>query len=88
MFRIAEVRVTPILISDPPLLNVQGVHQPVHAPHDRRGGHRDGAVGLGETYGTPTTCGWPRRSARTWSARRWWSTGCWPRCWPPPSGLR
>lgn len=26
--RIAEVRLTPVLISDPPLLNVQGVHQP------------------------------------------------------------
>lgn len=25
---IAEVRLTPILVADPPLLNTQGVHQP------------------------------------------------------------
>ncbi|MEU2118984.1 glucarate dehydratase family protein [Streptomyces sp. NPDC016459] len=46
-----EVRLTPILISDPPLLNVQGVHQP-HTPRlvvevITRGG----VSGLGETYG-------------------------------------
>ena len=51
MFRIDEVRVTPILIADPPLLNVQGVHQP-HTPRTIVEVITDnGAVGLGETYG-------------------------------------
>ncbi len=48
---VAEVRVTPIAFRDPPLLNVQGVHEPwalrsiieIHAA--------GGLVGLGESYG-------------------------------------
>ena len=49
--RIARATVTPILIGDPPLLNVLGVHQPwtprmiVELETD------DGATGVGETYG-------------------------------------
>ncbi|MFI6643326.1 enolase C-terminal domain-like protein [Streptomyces sp. NPDC050504] len=48
---IDEVRLTPILIADPPLLNTQGVHQP-HTPRlivevVTRGGE----YGVGETYG-------------------------------------
>jgi glucarate dehydratase len=49
--RIARATVTPILIGDPPLLNVLGVHQPwtprliVELESD------DGTVGVGETYG-------------------------------------
>ncbi|MDA0564814.1 glucarate dehydratase [Streptomonospora sp. S1-112] len=48
---VREVRVTPILITDPPLLNLSGVHQPL-TPRtvvevETEGGH----VGLGETYG-------------------------------------
>jgi glucarate dehydratase len=49
--RITRATVTPILIGDPPLLNVLGVHQPwtprliVELESD------DGAVGVGETYG-------------------------------------
>ncbi|MFI9582169.1 glucarate dehydratase family protein [Streptomyces sp. NPDC052236] len=48
---ITEVRLTPVLISDPPLLNVQGVHQP-YTPRlvvevDTAGG----ITGVGETYG-------------------------------------
>jgi glucarate dehydratase len=48
---IARATVTPILIGDPPLLNVLGVHQPwtprliVELESD------DGTVGVGETYG-------------------------------------
>ncbi|MFE5487053.1 glucarate dehydratase family protein [Streptomyces sp. NPDC056527] len=48
---VEEVRLTPILISDPPLLNTQGVHQP-HTPRlVVEVVTRGGAVGLGETYG-------------------------------------
>ena len=49
--RIARATVTPILIADPPLLNVLGVHQPwaprmvVELETD------DGVTGVGETYG-------------------------------------
>jgi glucarate dehydratase len=51
MFRIAEVHVTPILISDPPLLNVQGVHQPYTPRTIVEVTTENGALGLGETYG-------------------------------------
>lgn len=51
MFRISEVRVTPILISDPPLLNVQGVHQPYTPRTVVEVVTESGASGLGETYG-------------------------------------
>jgi glucarate dehydratase len=50
-FRIAEVRVTPILIADPPLLNVQGVHQPYTPRTIVEVITESGVVGLGETYG-------------------------------------
>jgi glucarate dehydratase len=49
--RIARATVTPILIGDPPLLNLLGVHQPwtprliVELESD------DGTIGVGETYG-------------------------------------
>lgn len=48
---ITAVHLTPVLVADPPLLNVQGVHQP-HTPRliievTTAGG----ATGLGETYG-------------------------------------
>ncbi|MFF5424892.1 MULTISPECIES: enolase C-terminal domain-like protein [unclassified Streptomyces] len=46
-----EVRLTPILISDPPLLNVQGVHQPFTPRLVVEVVTRGGVVGLGETYG-------------------------------------
>lgn len=51
MSPIAEVRVTPILISDPPLLNLQGVHQPYTPRTIVEVITEDGAAGLGETYG-------------------------------------
>ncbi|MFI9212084.1 glucarate dehydratase family protein [Streptomyces sp. NPDC053253] len=46
-----EVRLTPILISDPPLLNVQGVHQPFTPRLVVEVIAKGGVVGLGETYG-------------------------------------
>jgi glucarate dehydratase len=50
-FTIADVRLTPILIADPPLLNTQGVHQP-HTPRlVVEIVTADGTSGLGETYG-------------------------------------
>ncbi|GAA3359397.1 glucarate dehydratase family protein [Saccharopolyspora gregorii] len=49
--RIAEVHVTPILISDPPLLNVQGVHQPYTPRTIVEVVTENGMSGIGETYG-------------------------------------
>ena len=49
--RIAAVRVTPILIADPPLLNIQGVHQPYASRTIVEVETNSGVVGLGETYG-------------------------------------
>ncbi|MFE5911401.1 enolase C-terminal domain-like protein [Streptomyces wedmorensis] len=51
MLIIDEVRLTPILISDPPLLNVQGVHQPYTPRLIVEVITRAGTTGLGETYG-------------------------------------
>ncbi|MBA8826411.1 glucarate dehydratase [Saccharopolyspora lacisalsi] len=49
--RITEARVTPILLSDPPLLNLQGVHQPYATRSVVEVVTEDGTVGVGETYG-------------------------------------
>ncbi|WP_228266132.1 glucarate dehydratase family protein [Microlunatus elymi] len=51
MTKITEVRVTPILISDPPLLNIQGVHQPYAPRLIIEVETAAGVLGLGETYG-------------------------------------
>ncbi|MFC4036069.1 glucarate dehydratase family protein [Streptomyces polygonati] len=48
---VAEVRLTPILISDPPLLNTQGVHQPYTPRLIIEVITADGTTGVGETYG-------------------------------------
>ncbi|WP_369389089.1 glucarate dehydratase family protein [Streptomyces sp. CG1] len=48
---IAEVRLTPILVADPPLLNTQGVHQPYTPRLIVEIVTADGITGLGETYG-------------------------------------
>ncbi|WEO97514.1 glucarate dehydratase family protein [Streptomyces sp. FXJ1.172] len=48
---IAEVRLTPVLVADPPLLNVQGVHQPYTPRLIVEIVTADGVTGLGETYG-------------------------------------
>ncbi|MFF8609377.1 glucarate dehydratase family protein [Streptomyces sp. NPDC015346] len=48
---VEDVRLTPILISDPPLLNTQGVHQPYTPRLVVEVVTRGGVTGLGETYG-------------------------------------
>ncbi|MFJ9035877.1 glucarate dehydratase family protein [Streptomyces sp. NPDC102406] len=48
---IAEVRLTPILVADPPLLNTQGVHQPYTPRLIVEVVTADGVTGVGETYG-------------------------------------
>jgi glucarate dehydratase len=48
---IDEVRLTPILVADPPLLNTQGVHQPYTPRLIVEVVTGDGTVGIGETYG-------------------------------------
>jgi glucarate dehydratase len=49
--KIASVRVTPIAISDPPLLNASGVHEPFALRSIIEVEADNGLVGLGETYG-------------------------------------
>ncbi|MGW2204125.1 glucarate dehydratase family protein [Streptomyces sp. NPDC001774] len=48
---VEDVRLTPILIADPPLLNTQGIHQPLTPRLVVEVVMRGGATGLGETYG-------------------------------------
>ncbi|MEU2334555.1 glucarate dehydratase family protein [Streptomyces sp. NPDC006654] len=48
---ITDVRLTPILVADPPLLNTQGVHQPYTPRLIVEVETADGMVGVGETYG-------------------------------------
>ncbi|MFF3511025.1 glucarate dehydratase family protein [Streptomyces sp. NPDC002573] len=48
---IDEVRLTPILVADPPLLNTQGVHQPYTPRLIVEVVTADGTTGVGETYG-------------------------------------
>ncbi|MFJ9716576.1 glucarate dehydratase family protein [Streptomyces sp. NPDC101213] len=48
---VTDVRLTPILIADPPLLNTQGVHQPYTPRLVVEVVTADGVTGLGETYG-------------------------------------
>ncbi|MFD5324448.1 enolase C-terminal domain-like protein [Streptomyces sp. NPDC127092] len=49
--RIDHVRLTPVLIQDPPLLNTQGVHQPFTPRLVVEVVTAGGVTGLGETYG-------------------------------------
>ncbi|WP_369246498.1 glucarate dehydratase family protein [Streptomyces sp. R41] len=51
---ITEVRLTPILVADPPLLNTQGVHQPYTPRLIVEVVTADGVTGVGETYGDGT----------------------------------
>ncbi|NEA16763.1 glucarate dehydratase family protein [Streptomyces halstedii] len=51
---IDDVRLTPILIADPPLLNTQGVHQPYTPRLVVEVVTRGGVTGVGETYGDGT----------------------------------
>ncbi|MBM9506126.1 glucarate dehydratase family protein [Actinacidiphila acididurans] len=48
---VTEVRLTPILIADPPLLNTQGVHQPYTPRLVIEVVTAGGITGIGETYG-------------------------------------
>ncbi|MCX2182543.1 glucarate dehydratase [Streptomyces sp. SKN60] len=48
---IDHVRLTPVLVKDPPLLNTQGVHQPLTPRLVVEVVTAGGVVGLGETYG-------------------------------------
>ncbi|MEV3972431.1 glucarate dehydratase family protein [Streptomyces sp. NPDC050698] len=48
---IADVRLTPVLVADPPLLNTQGVHQPYTPRLIVEVVTADGITGVGETYG-------------------------------------
>ncbi|WP_217251988.1 glucarate dehydratase family protein [Streptomyces sp. AC602_WCS936] len=48
---VTDVRLTPILVADPPLLNTQGVHQPYTPRLIVEVETADGITGLGETYG-------------------------------------
>lgn len=53
--RIADVRVTPIAFRDPPLLNVQGVHEPFALRSIIEIELDDRRIGLGESYGDLAT---------------------------------
>ncbi|WP_052488602.1 glucarate dehydratase family protein [Streptomyces sp. 150FB] len=48
---ITDVRLTPILVADPPLLNTQGVHQPYTPRLIVEVVTEGGVTGVGETYG-------------------------------------
>jgi glucarate dehydratase len=48
---ITDVRLTPILVADPPLLNTQGLHQPYTPRLIIEIVTADGVTGVGETYG-------------------------------------
>ncbi|GGT11770.1 putative glucarate dehydratase [Streptomyces tanashiensis] len=64
-----EVRLTPILISDPPLLNTQGVHQPFTPRLVVEVITRGGVSGLGETYGDGVYLGLARPLAEALPGR-------------------
>ncbi|MXM62023.1 glucarate dehydratase [Streptomyces sp. HUCO-GS316] len=51
---ITDVRLTPILVADPPLLNTQGVHQPYTPRLIVEVVTAGGITGVGETYGDTT----------------------------------
>ncbi|MEV5881177.1 glucarate dehydratase family protein [Streptomyces sp. NPDC052020] len=48
---VESVRLTPVLVADPPLLNTQGVHQPYTPRLIVEVVTADGITGVGETYG-------------------------------------
>ncbi|MEO5734918.1 MAG: enolase C-terminal domain-like protein [Rubrivivax sp.] len=55
MNRIAQIRITPIALKDPPLLNASGVHEPFTLRSIIEIESTDGQVGLAETYGDDDT---------------------------------
>ncbi|MGP3925651.1 glucarate dehydratase family protein [Streptomyces sp. 8N616] len=66
---IDEVRLTPILIADPPLLNTQGVHQPYTPRLVIEVVTRGGVTGVGETYGDGKYLGIARALAQVLPGR-------------------
>ncbi|MGP3632820.1 enolase C-terminal domain-like protein [Streptomyces sp. 24-1644] len=66
---IDEVRLTPILIADPPLLNTQGVHQPYTPRLIVEVVTRGGVTGIGETYGDGEYLGLARPLAQALPGR-------------------
>lgn len=67
---ITEVRLTPILVADPPLLNTQGVHQPYTPRLIVEIVTADGITGVGETYGDTKYLSWPTPSPSSSRAAR------------------
>ena len=55
MTRIARIRITPIALKDPPLLNASGVHEPFTLRSILEIEAEDGTLGLAETYGDDDT---------------------------------
>ena len=55
MNRIADIRITPIALKDPPLLNASGVHEPYTLRSIIEIESDSGHVGLAETYGDDDT---------------------------------
>lgn len=53
--RVTALRVTPLALNDPPLLNATGVHEPYALRSVLELETSDGLVGLGETYGDSRT---------------------------------
>ena len=82
---IADVRLTPILVADPPLLNTQGVHQPytprliVEVETSTEAPSGGGLASCSQIFGngTPSRSHWSRR-ARTGAGklpRMWFERG-------------
>jgi glucarate dehydratase len=61
--RITAVRITPVAVWDPPLLNSVGVHQPYQLRAVIELDTEDGLTGLGEAYGDDPTLANLRRAA-------------------------
>ncbi|MET9804198.1 glucarate dehydratase family protein [Streptomyces sp. NPDC006368] len=66
---IEDVRLTPLLIADPPLLNTQGVHQPYTPRLIVEITTRGGVTGVGETYGDGVHLGLARPLAEALPGR-------------------
>ncbi|MFE0818770.1 glucarate dehydratase family protein [Streptomyces sp. NPDC058794] len=67
---VTDVRLTPILVADPPLLNTQGLHQPYTPRLIVEVETADGVTGLGETYGDTKYLELARPFARGLMGRR------------------
>ncbi|MFJ3902725.1 enolase C-terminal domain-like protein [Streptomyces sp. NPDC090025] len=66
---IDQVRLTPVLVKDPPLLNTQGVHQPLTPRLVVEVVTKGGVTGLGETYGDSRYLALARPLAETLTGR-------------------